>query len=88
LIIGERVKGMENYKNAEPKDIVGKTIESITISERVVEIKFTDGDELMTTLQYVGWGGARLDNTFWPKDIESDESAQAQAGGRIGGSHE
>lgn len=56
-----------NYEDARVEHIVGKTIAEATITDSNVEIKFTDGTELTVDLTFYGYGGARLDNTFWPE---------------------
>lgn len=61
------------YEEAKQEHVVGKTIAEARITEDEVNIKFTDGTEIDIRLTYVGYTGARLDNTFWPKDIVTTE---------------
>ena len=53
------------YDIAKPEHVTGKTIRKAEIDGNMVDLTFTDGTSLLVSLTYVGYTGARLDNTFW-----------------------
>lgn len=64
------------YDKAKPEHVIGKTIRTIQITDDYVEINFTDGSQLHSKLEYVGYAGCSIDSTYYePTSLPGEEEA-------------
>lgn len=69
---------MEMAKSAQ---IEGKIIKTAWISEDNVELTFTDGSDLTIKLEFYGYGGCRLDNSYYENPVEPIEKPEFELEG-------
>jgi hypothetical protein len=55
-------------EDLKPEHIIGKTIDKVDIYDNSVEITFKDGSEAIICINFYGYGGARLDNNYYPNE--------------------